>query len=275
VPPLFQAVQQKQLQRLRQQSPAHLDSLQLGLLARAEIEKITRTSLSAAVGLSRRANHAGTISSLPWSMLALARVFQVRMGWADNRADALSEARDAAEQALSIDFRDPVAHGIVGLVHLWSGSHTRALTSVNRAIMLDSSRADIMHWKGLVLDFTGEHEQAIKHHLAALDLDPLHGAVFATVNALSGAYYELGSYQQAAAWARKSIKVNPRYRRSHAVLAASLAQMGNQRGCALALKRTRSLDPSLSLRTQLSGFAYKDTSEVVAWERGFRKAGLR
>jgi DNA-binding SARP family transcriptional activator/TolB-like protein len=86
VPPMLQAVQQKQLQRLRQESPAHLDSLQLGLLARAEIDKITRTSLNAAVGLARRANQTGTISSLPRSMLALARVFQVRMGWADSRS---------------------------------------------------------------------------------------------------------------------------------------------------------------------------------------------
>jgi tetratricopeptide (TPR) repeat protein len=140
--------------------------------------------------------------------------------------------------------------------------------------VLNSSRADVVHWKGLVLDFTGEHEQAIEHHLAALDLDPLHGAAFATVNALSGSYYELCAYEEAATWARKSIKINPRYRRSHAVLAASLAQMGDERGCTQALKNTRSLDPSLSLRTQLSGFAYKDTSEAVGWERGFRKAGL-
>jgi DNA-binding SARP family transcriptional activator/tetratricopeptide (TPR) repeat protein len=275
VPPLRHFIQRKQLQRLRRIAPAELDGFQLGLLARAEVEKMTRTSLSAAVGLARRANQSGMISSLSCSMLALARVFQVRMGWADNRSDALSEAFEAAGQAINFNFRDPVGHGVLGLVHLWNGSHVLALKSANRATTLNPSRADVLHWKGLVLDFAGEHEQAIEHHSAALDLDPLHGAAFATINALSGAYYELGAYEHAAAWAKRSIKVNPGYRRSHAVLAASLAQMGDEGGCALALKVARTLDPSLSLRTQLSGFAYKNMSEVKAWERGFRKAGLR
>jgi DNA-binding SARP family transcriptional activator/tetratricopeptide (TPR) repeat protein len=275
VPSIHYALQQKQLELLRRVSATELNGIQLGLLARAELEKLSRPSLSAAVGLARRARQNGTVSSLACNMLALARVFQVRMGWADNCRAALAEALEATEEALSLEFNDPVAHGVLGLIHLWSGSHTRALNSVNRAITLSPNRADVVHWKGLVLDFTGKHEQAIDHHLAALDLDPLHGAAFATINALSGAYYELGAYEQAAGWARRSIKVNPSYRRGHAVLAASLAQMGDEPGCALALKSAWSLDPSLSLKMQLSAFPYKNTSEIIAWERGFRKAGLR
>jgi len=275
VPPIRHALQQRQLDFLRQVSATELDGIQLGLLARAELEKLSRPSLSAAVGLAQRARQNGTVSPLACNMLALARVFQVRMGWSENRCAALAEALEAVEEALSFEFNDPVAHGVLGLIHLWSGSHTRALNSVNRAITLSPNRADVVHWKGLVLDFTGKHEQAIEHHLAALDLDPLHGAAFATINALSGAYYELGAYEQAAGWARKSIKANPSYRRGHAVLAASLAQMGDERGCTLALKSARVLDPSLSLNMQLSAFPYKNTSEIAAWERGFRKAGLR
>ena len=274
VPPIHHALQQKQLEFLRRASARELDGFQLGLLARAELEKLNRASLNAAVGLARRARQNGAISSLSCSMLALARVFQIRMGWADNRSGALAEALEAAEQALSLEFNNPLAHGVLGLVHLWRGSHTLALNSANHAVTL-SPRADVIHWKGLVLDFTGKHEQAIEHHLAALDLDPLHGAAFATINALFRSYYELGAYEQAAAWASKSIKVNPHYRRGHAVLAASLAQMGDGRGCTSALKSARILDPSLSLKMQLSAFPYKNTSEILAWERGFRKAGLR
>jgi DNA-binding SARP family transcriptional activator/Tfp pilus assembly protein PilF len=274
VPPIRYALQQKQVELLRKISTP-LNGVQLGILARTELEKLTRSALDTAVGLARRARQNGGTNSLACSMLALARVFQVRMGWANDRRAALAEALEAAEEALGLEFGNPLAHGVLGLAHLWSASHSRALISVTRAVTLGPKRADVLHWKGLVLDFTGDHEHAIEHHLAALDLDPLHGAAFATINALSGAYYELGAYEQAAGWARRSIKVNPNYRRGHAVLAASLAQMGDERGSTLALKSARDLDSSLSLKMQLSAFPYKNTSEIIAWERGFRKAGLR
>jgi tetratricopeptide (TPR) repeat protein len=207
--------------------------------------------------------------------LALARGFQVRMGWAAKAGVALAEAKDAAAEGVCLDYDDPIAHGAFGIVHWMSGSHDLALRSIDRALALNPNRADLIHWKGLILDFTGDHEMAIHYHESALRLDPHHRASFATVNAFSGAYYELGDYLKAAKWARKSISMNPQYRRGHAVLAASLAQIGDEKGAAAALQTVFRLDPTFTLRTQLSGLIYKNTREVIAWEQGYKKAGLR
>jgi hypothetical protein len=67
----------------------------------------------------------------------------------------------------------------------------------------------------------------------------------------------------------------PSYRRSGAVLAAALARLGDERGSTSALAVALGLDPGLSLKRQLSGYVYRNSEEVSAWERGYLRAGMQ
>jgi adenylate cyclase len=272
---IHSALERIELGRLAAMPASPPGGFALALLARAELNKLTRPSLEAAARLARQAQARDAACALAFRMLAVARVFQVRMGWAEDRSQALAEAREAAGEALALDYGDAVAHGASGLAHLWNGAHDLALRAIQRGLDLNPSRTDLLHWKGLAHDFGGEHEAAISCHRAGLSMAPQHPAAFATANALAGAYYQLGGYQEAAGWARESIALCPGYRRSHAVLAASLARLGDDKGCASALARATALDPGLSLKAQLAGYIYKDTGSVAAWERGYRRAGLQ
>jgi DNA-binding SARP family transcriptional activator len=246
----------------------------LALLGRCALNKLSRSSLAHAVRLAREAQRRDSTCSLAFSTFALARVFQLRMGWSAHRRQALREAADSAAEAMILDYGDAVAHGVSGLVHLWSGAHDTALRSIQRALSLNPNRADLMHWKGLICDFSGEHEAAIACHRTALSMAPHHPAAFATANALAGAYYQLENYAAAAEWARRSMTMFPSYRRSGAVLAAALARLGDERGSTSALAVALGLDPGLSLKRQLSGYVYRNSEEVSAWERGYLRAGM-
>ena len=89
----------------------------------------------------------------------------------------------------------------------------------------------------------------------------------------SGHFYA-GRYDEAAAWAAKSIGENPKYPPVWRTAAASNAPLGRQEQAQNAMARLRQLDPKLRIATLKSVGPNLRPDLLARMVDGLRKAGL-
>jgi TolB-like protein len=172
---------------VREAKSTSISAYQAYLAARALMRTRSEGTLAEALGLAKQvvradpnyaAGHA-MLAEIVWLLSDDPRAYgsipvdkAVRIG----AAHARTAIRLSPEQA--------DGHAALGLI--LTGDD--AVVSLNRAIELDPSRADIRVWLGLSLNELGEHDAALEHYRAAAEIEPLWPLTFARyVKALGAA----------------------------------------------------------------------------------------
>ncbi len=115
--------------------------------------------------------------------------------WGVPREEALALARHHVECALALDEGDALAHANAGRVHLLSGEYDLAAGHAERAIVLNPNDwFTIMQWGG-VINYLGDHDQAITWLSRSLRLDPFHPVT--RLETLFDACYMAAQYEMA------------------------------------------------------------------------------
>ena len=108
-------------------------------------------------------------------------------------ANALVEAKNTFEKAISLFPRSSRAYAGLGLVYILVDQPENAISSFDNALKLNPRNANAYNGYGIALDMIGEHETAQANYRAALELDPTNISYESNVAlslALCGNVYE-------------------------------------------------------------------------------------
>lgn len=172
-----------------------------------------------------------------WAVAELA-VHDYRLG----PPDALSRARAAAEEGLSLAHDDSTAWRIAGYVRGITRDYPAAEVAAHRAIALNPCDAEALFEMGIIRDMQGYSAECLDWIARSEEIDPLFPDNHEVTR--SFALYALGRYQEAA----DSLLRLPRLSvRQYGRLAATYAQMGDRGRALEALARVEALSPGFDL----------------------------
>ena len=150
-------------------------------------------------------------------------------------------AKEAAQQALSLDDHQAAAHAVLGFVRLhnewnWVGSETE----FRRALELDPARAATHLWHGILLEATGRADEAVAEARNAVKLAPDQANVRA---GLGFRLFWARRYDEAVKELEAVLKMDPTYETAHYFIGRARIQQRKLDQAQAAYARARALSP--------------------------------
>ena len=202
----------------------------------------------------------------------------VFLGYAKMPEESLAAALTAANEALALDDKDPVAYYALGRVYTMLGEHDAAVAELEKALEFSPSYAHAHHGLGFTLMLSGRLEEAAKALDKAIRLSPRDPLLWGTMAFRSIAFNLLQQFEAAADWARKAVH-QPRGARggywTYAVLASALGNLGQIAEAREAIDEALRRKPDLSLAYVETTLPTKQPGGLDTFLDGLRKAGLR
>ena len=156
---------------------------------------------------------------------------------------AFAAAEPRLNTALSLAPNDARGHMWLGLVDMWTRRTAQGIARCEHALELDRNLAPAHALIGYGKLFVGNGEETESHIAEALRLSPQDPAAYTWMSFVGMSKNYPGSYEQAAAWFRRSIEANPNFPHTHFHLASALAHLGRLDQAHSALKVGLALNP--------------------------------
>ena len=138
--------------------------------------------------------------------LAHAIYMSVILGFEADPASAPSEARDAAQRAVTLDDNDALAHAVVGRAHMIVGEHDAAISAYETALALNPNLAMAHYGLGVALTFSGHYEESVVEIDEAIRLSPRDPMLWAFLNIKAMASFATEHYEETLEFARASLR---------------------------------------------------------------------
>ena len=192
---------------------------------------------------------------------------------------AFAAAEAKLTKALSSVPDHALGHMLLGLVDICTKRATEGVAECEHALALDRNLADPHAFIGIAKIFIGRAEETEVHVGEALRLSPRDTMAYLWMTYVGIAKSQLGQWEQAVAWLRRSIEANRNYPLAHFVFGAALAQVGRLEEARSAVKTGLALDPGLVMsrwRASLAATSDNPTylAQVEPIFQGLRMAGL-
>ena len=183
-------------------------------------------------------------------------------------AKALSSAPDHAN-----------GHMWLGLVNILTKRGAQGIAECEHALELDRNLASANAFIGIGKICIGRAEVTEAHIGDALRLSPRDTMAYTWMGVAGIAKLQLGSYEQAVAWFRRSIEANRNYPEAYFNMAAALVQLGRLDEARSAAKAGLALNPTYTIsHTRAAYTAGSDDPTFLAQFEpiieGLRKAGV-
>ncbi len=207
--------------------------------------------------------------------LAYALSSSVLLGYAEDSPKTIASAQEAAEQAVSLDPNEPMAHFALGRLHVYTGETEMAIGEMQTAIAINPNFA----WGHHGLGFANYHsaglaEQALPHLDTALRLNPRSPMLWSTLMIKGSALRFLGRHDEAIAHCRQACQVPDSGYQPRMLLAAALAEAGQKSEAKAAIEKAMQLEPALSISFCRSQFLGMHETYAKSIFNSLRKAGL-
>ena len=160
---------------------------------------------------------------------------------------AFAAAEPRLNTALSLAPNDARGHMWLGLVDMWTRRTAQGIARCEHALELDRNLAQAHALIGYGKLFVGNAEETESHIAEALRLSPQDPAAYTWMSFVGMSKNYPGSYEQAAAWFRRSIEANPNFPHTHFHLASALAHLGRLDQAHSALKVGLALNPTYAI----------------------------
>jgi TolB-like protein/Tfp pilus assembly protein PilF len=196
-----------------------------------------------------------------------------------DRPAAFASAEAKLTKALSSVPDHVLGHALLGYVKMFTQRAAEGVAELEHALALDRNLADAHAGIGLGKMFVGRAEETEAHIVEALRLSPRDSLAYSWMARAAAAKLQLGSYEQAVAWSRRSIEANRNFPLSFFWLASALARLDRLDEAHSAVKAGLALHPAFTVsraRAIWTG-ASDDPAYLAQVEpifEGLRKAGL-
>ena len=188
-----------------------------------------------------------------------------------DRMDALA----ASQRALELDPEDPFVLSVAGHVHAFMAKQLDLADDLfDRALAIDENCAFAWGLSALTRAYLGRPDDALERLQNLWRLNPYDPLTFYFWTAAGIAEFVAGRYSEAIAWTRKSNRANARFIPALRMLAASLAQSGDQAGARAAAQELLALEPSFRVATFIDLYPLRRPDDLMRLAEGLRAAGL-
>ena len=185
----------------------------------------------------------------------------------------LAHAFELARKAVSLDETLPVAHAVLGWMHLWwERDHDKAIAEAELAVTLDPNDAVGHAWLAEILTLSGRPGDAFAPIQKALRLDPQSSTVPRWT--LAHAYYQSGRHDQAAKALQEVAALNPRFQPARLILVSAYAETGRDEEARAEAGEIMKLWPDISLAAREKRWPFKNRATLERIMVNCRNAGL-
>lgn len=195
----------------------------LYLVGKHLINRLSREDLTRAIQILHEAVALEPRFALAWSELGGAYLRAATWGLLP-KADAVQQARDAVQQALSLepDLAEAHArHATFQLLQEWNWKGAEA--SCVRALELAPGDTSALNTAGVVAMALGRTEESIRFHRRATEQDPLSVSPHAN---LGLTLHRVGRFAEAEVSLRRALELAPQRLLTRAILALAIAEQG-------------------------------------------------
>jgi TolB-like protein/class 3 adenylate cyclase/Flp pilus assembly protein TadD len=195
----------------------------------------------------------------------------------DDRGARFAAAEAALTKVLSLAPEHPVAHYLLGGVHIQTNRAARAIAECERALALDRNLAAAHARIGAAKFFLGRAEETESHVNEALRLSPRDTFAHLWMHVAGLAKLLMGACEDAVALLSRSIELNRNYPQAHFYLAAALAHLGRLEEARSAVQAGLALSPGFTIRRFRAGAQSDNPTFLAQRERvyeGLHKAGV-
>lgn len=197
-------------------------------------------------------------------------------GWMRDPAEETAEATRLARRAVELGWDDAVALTYAGYVLGYvAGDLDDSAACIDRALLLNPNLAAALGASSWVRACLGEPDKAVEHAALAMCLSPLDPRLFAWQFNTGLAHFCAGRYDDAAAWAGKSLRHQPNYPSAMRVMAAGHAMAGRIDEARETIARLCLMQPALRL-SNLAGVLppFRRPDDRNRYIEALRMAGL-
>ena len=216
-----------------------------------------------------RAVHQAPDQADCWAMLA--QMYNVEFADEFNaRPNPLDRSFAAAQRAISLAPTHALGHYALAFVHFFRKEIAPFCAAAERALTLNPMDGYILGQLGILMDHTGEVERGGRMVETAMQLNPNHPPVLRFTNFVAA--YRQGKYAEAL---EAAVRINmPGFFHFHAVLAATLGQLGQREAANKALQDVLALRPDFATEMRRDYSKWWKPDLVERMVEGLCKAGL-
>jgi adenylate cyclase len=217
----------RERERASRKPPGSLDAWELMQRGLSHFHHFNKNEHTEAIRLFREAIALDPKFAAAHAHLAFAIWISVPLGFAEDIAKAVASARLVAEQALSLDANEPIAHVALGRVRISAGEYEMAIGEMQSAIAINSNFAQ--GHLGLAWSYqygAGQTERSLPHYDAALRLSPRDPMAWRPLMGKGAALRQLGRHDEAVALCRQACQIPDSGFLPFMHLAAALAESG-------------------------------------------------
>lgn len=276
---LLPQIYQADVERIGQTPTEDLEAWDIYLRGRARQSVYSREAQTEAAEYAQQAINRDPAFASAHSLLARALGTTFFFRWSDNPQDTLVSATQAASRAIELDNQDPQAHAALGYLYRFTGDAERAISNLERAVVLNPNDARIRLELAHTLDWFRMHDRALPQIEMALKLSPrdplLQNMYFYNGHIL----FHLGRHEDALEAARQlgAVATSNTWRVFHLLLrAANLAELDRNEEAKAAIDAALAINPNLSIsamRRQFAGSKNHPENRRI-WLDSLRNAGL-
>jgi TolB-like protein len=166
----------------------------------------------------------------------------------DDRPAQLTAAEGALVKALSIAPDHAYGHLFLGLVFNSTNRASQGIAECERALVLNRNLAHAHAYIGWAKFLLGRAAETEAHVDAAFRLSPRDTFAYHWFQFVALAKFQLGGYEEAVEWFRRSKEANRNYPIASFHLAAALGQLGKLTEAHMAVRDGLALNPGFSVR---------------------------
>ena len=263
-----------EIQRSQGKETAELGQWERLMRAHWHIRRFTREDSSEAIRLLDELLQRQPDNAMALADLAFSLHFAALFGWTDAPAAAKVRMSETARRAVASDEQDAAAHTSLSIHELFLGQHDNAIRRLLRAIDLDPNSSFARGYLGTAYAFGGECDPAIQNLQEAMRLSPRDFLMVVWFTVSAWAYLSAGNFEQASDCARRAIDCNPAFPDAHATFAAASAHLGHVDDARAGLDEFMRLMPGLTVGDDRLIRPFRRPADRERFLEGLRKAGL-
>ena len=268
-------LQLAEVARIRGRPTDSLDAYDCVLKAMSRLYLFKKHSLREAAELLERAIALDPSYAQAHAYLAWCLAFRIGEGRSPDPDADKARALAASQSAIELDTQDAFVLAVAGHVNSFlNGKPEEAVDFFEEALTLNQNSAFAWGLSALTFAYLGRADVAMERLQNVWRLSPFDPLNFYFWIVAGIAEFVAGRYDEAIAWLRKSRRANARFVACLRMLAASLAQAGDEAAAQAVARELLALEPSFRISTFVSWYPLQRTGDLARLEVGLRVATL-
>lgn len=242
------SIQLAEIDRTRRKPPQDMGAYDYTMRAMPDVWKLEETAATQALDLLEQALEIDPDYPLALALAAWCWAQRSVYNWAEDIANAKSEALARAERAAEMSSEDPLILSVLGTVHTFARNYGAARVLLERAIQLDPNAAWALSRLGWLETYADRPGAAKEHFERAMRLSPLDPMNFNNLVGMGSAHQVAGDDARAADFFLRALEERPTAYWVHRNLCGALLGAGREQEARRSAQTLMDAHPNMTVK---------------------------